>query len=154
MKAIIGLGNPIKGDDGIGIRLIKEIEGKDLPPDVKVFDAGTRGMRTLHLLNDSERAVIVDAVHFGGEPGDSVFFTPEEVKSLNRSESTHDINFLEVLKLSRALDEEPEELVIMGIEPKDTSFGKGVSSELEDRLPELVDDLFKKAMEVFGSNEK
>ncbi len=154
MKAIIGLGNPIKNDDGIGILLVSEIEQKRIPPDVEVFEAGTRGMRLLHLLNDLDKALIVDAVHFGGEPGESVFFTPAEVKSLNESRSTHDTNFLEVLELSKTLEEEPEEIVIMGVEPKDTSFGEGISSELENKLPELIDELFKKSIEMFGSGKK
>lgn len=154
MKAIIGLGNPLKGDDGIGVRLVREIEKRNIPSDIKVFDAGTRGMKILHLLNDLEEAIIIDAVHFGGDPGDSVFFTPADVKSLTKSQSTHDTDFLEVLELSKTLDEGPEKIVIMGVEPKDTSFGGGISSELEDKLPELIDDLFKKVMEVFGPGER
>ena len=150
MKAIIGLGNPIKSDDGIGIRIVREVEKKDLPPNVKVFDAGTGGMNIFHLLRDSERTLIIDAVRFGREPGDSVFFSPEEVKSLNKSKSTHDTNILEVLELSKTLNEEPKEIIIMGVEPKDTSFGEGLSPKLEGRLPELTDDLFEKVVEVLG----
>ncbi len=153
MKAIIGLGNPIRADDGIGIRLIKEIRKKDLPPDVEVFDSGNRVMRLLHLLNDLEIAVIVDAVHFGGNPGDFVFFSPEEVKSLNTSKNTHDTNILEVLELSKTLNKESKEIIIMGIEPKDTSFEEGISQELKDRLPEMIDELLKKIM-VMGSDGK
>ncbi len=153
MKAIIGLGNPLKSDDGVGILLINEIQKKDIPSDVEVFDAGTGGMKILHLLNDVEKALIVDAIHFGGKPGDSVFFKPEEVESLNKSQSSHDANFLEVLELSKTLEEAPKEIIIMGIEPKDTSFGEEVSSEIENKIPNLTNDLFEKAMEIFDSKE-
>lgn len=154
MEAIIGLGNQLKGDDGIGILLVREIEKKELASNIEVFDAGIRGLRLLHLLKDLEKALIVDAVRFGGEPGDSVFFSPDEVESLNEFQSTHDMDFLEVLELSKTLEEEPDGIVIMGVEPKDTSFGESISPELKHRLPQLVEDLSKKAVEMFGPNEK
>lgn len=151
MNGIIGLGNPLKGDDGIGILLVKEIEEKSIPSNVRVFDAGTGGMKILHLLSDLEKVIIVDAIHFGGEPGESVFFEPDEVNSLSQSKSTHDTNFLDVLKISERLEEEPEEVVIMGIEPKDVSLNEGLSPELERKKPDLTEKLYERVKDMFGT---
>lgn len=151
MNGIIGLGNPLKGDDGIGILLVKEIEEKSIPSNVRVFDAGTGGMKILHLLSDLEKVIIVDAIHFGGKPGESVFFEPDEVNSLSQSKSTHDTNFLDVLKISQRLEEEPEEVVIMGIEPKDVSLNESLSPELERKKPDLTEKLYERVKDMFGT---
>lgn len=144
MKGIIGLGNPLKADDGIGVRLIQELKEKNLPSNVSVHDAGTGGMKVLHVLKDFEKVIIVDAVRFGGEAGDFLFFTPDEVRSLNESKSAHDSNIFKVLELSEKLEELPEKLIFMGIEPKNTGREDNLSSELEAKVPKFTEILYEK----------
>lgn len=148
MKGIIGIGNPLKGDDGIGIVLIKEIEEK-VPSNIQVYDVGSGIMKTLHILRDLDKAIIVDAVHFGGEPGDFRFFEPKEAKSLVESKSSHDVDLIEVMELSDQLGELPGETLIMGVEPKDVSFREELSPILKKKLPVLVDELYKKTQDLF-----
>ncbi len=144
MKGIIGIGNTLKGDDGIGVILARKIEEKDLPSDVKVIIVGTGGMKILHRLKDLEKAIIVDAVQFEGDPGEHVFFSPEEVRSLRESRGTHETNLLDVLELSEKVGEAPDNVLILGIQPKNNNMGSKVSPELEKRIPELVEELYKK----------
>lgn len=144
MKGVIGIGNTLKKDDGIGVKLARGIKNKELPSGTKVFAVGLGGIKVLHILKDLDKAIIVDAVRFGGEPGDYVFFSPEEVKSLKETKSSHESDLLEVLRLSKELGESPEKIVIMGIEPKDDSLGEEISPELKERYQELVNELFDK----------
>lgn len=150
MNGIIGVGNPFKGDDGIGLRLLEEIERKGLPEDVQTFDVGTNSLRVLHVLSDLDKAIILDAVHFGGSPGEYTFFRPAEVKSLKESRGSHNIDLLEILELSKRLNEEPEEIVLMGIEPGSTSLSNDFSPSLKSRIPELTDVLYQKTKSLFG----
>ncbi|MFP4050630.1 MAG: hydrogenase maturation protease [Thermoplasmata archaeon] len=141
---IIGLGNPLNGDDGIGIVLIHEIEKRDLFLNVFTFDAGTGGMKVLHLLKDFDKVIIIDAVYFNGEPGDFVFFEPDEVRSINIPKTTHDSNLFEVLELSENLGEIPAEVIIMGIQPKNSDIGEGLSDEVKNNIESMLNSLKKK----------
>ncbi len=142
MKGVIGVGNPIKGDDGIGVRLAENVESRELPDDLKVYELGVENFEILHVLKDLEKVILVDAVRFSGNPGDHRFFSPEEVESLKGSGGPHSVDILEILSLSDRLGERPDEVLIMGIEPKNTDFGDEFSSPVEKRVPELTDILY------------
>lgn len=150
MKGVIGIGNPFKGDDGIGLKLLEEIEKKDIPEDVRTYDMGSETFDLIHVLKDLDKAIIIDAVQFGGSPGDYRFFTPDEVNSLKKSDTPHGTDILEVLSLSEKLDEMPEKILIMGVQPKDTDLGEGFSRPLESNVPELVEKLYEKIMDFFS----
>lgn len=144
MKGIIGIGNTLKGDDGIGVILARKMEERDLPSNIKVFDAGTGGMKILHQLKNLEKAIIVDAVHFGGKLGEHVFFSPSEVRSLKESGGTHQTNLFEILELSERVGEAPENILIYGIQPKNNDMDSDLSPELKNKIPELEEELYKK----------
>lgn len=145
---IIGIGSTIRGDDGIGVLLVERLKTRKLPDGVELYDAGTSGMNILHRLKDFDAAIIVDAIRTEGRIGDWVFFSPQEVDSTIEMRNTHDANILEALELSEMLDERPDEVRIMGIIPGDTSIGEGLSSELENRLPELEEALINEIGEL------
>jgi len=138
---IIGIGNLLNGDDGIGIVLIQKIRKRDLFPNISIFDAGTGGMKVLHLLKDLDRVLIIDAVHMDKKPGEYVFFSPGEVQSMEDSGGTHGSNLIQVLELSKEMGEIPEKIVIMGIQPKRTDIGEDMSEEVESRIEEMLDNL-------------
>jgi len=142
-KAIIGIGNPLKSDDGIGLIILEELKKRNISPNFSLVDGGTGGMKFLHILKDFDEVIVIDAVYFDGEPGEYVFFKPDQVKSLNAPKGTHDSNFFEILELSEQLNEKPREIVIMGIQPKITDISENLSSELEERLEGMVDAIIK-----------
>jgi len=145
---VIGIGRPIRGDDGIGVVLIDRLQNKELPEDVNLLDAGTSGMNLLHHLKDFDRVIIIDAIRHGGDPGDWLFFSPEEVNSSIKMRSTHDSNLLETLELSEMLGEKPDKVVIMGIIPADMSIGEELSPSLNRKLPEIENVLLDKIEEL------
>ena len=150
MKGIIGVGNIFKRDDGIGIRLLEEIEeGKDLG-DIATYEVGSATMDVLHILKDLDEVLIIDAVNFRGDPGDHRFFTPEEVESLSGTETAHGTDILRVIEMSEGLDEIPQKIMIMGIQPRDTEFSEELSEPLKDKFPELVEALCEKVESYFS----
>jgi len=132
----------LRKDDGIGVVLLEklvETMGK-LPANVEFIDGGTSGMNLLHLLTRFNIAVILDAVNFGGYPGESRLFTLDEIYSqkISLSISTHESDLLKIIQLSKDLKEHPDELFIFGVQPKDTSFGSNLSSELQYNIEPLL----------------
>ncbi len=147
---VIGIGNPIRSDDGIGIELINRLKARQIPEGVELLDVGTSGMNILHHLKNFNKVMIIDAIRTDGEPGNCMFFTPDEIDKDGsiKTRSTHDANLLEALELSEMLGERPEEVIIMGIIPEDLTIGEGLSSKLKEKLPKIEEELRKKIEEL------
>jgi hydrogenase maturation protease len=138
---VLGLGNPLRGDDGVGPRIIEELARRGLPEGVTALDVGNAGLDLLNVLEGWERAVIVDAAEMGREPGCFVRFTPDEVR-LARSDdrhSLHDAGLSEALALADALGRTLPELVIFGVQPAEVGWKAGLSSAVEAVIPALAD---------------
>lgn len=142
---VIGLGNPLRKDDGIGIILLdKLIKKKDqLPDNIEFIDGGTGGMNLLHFLANFDKVIIIDAINFDGDFGESIFFKPENVidHGIPVKFSTHESDFFKVLKLSAELKEIPDEIYIYGIQPKDLNFGQTLSTELQKKIDRYLTEL-------------
>ena len=140
---VIGLGNPLMGDEGIGIRLIAEFTRRPSGgeyADVLFLDAGTAGVGILHAIARKRKAVFLDCVLMGEQPGTIRRFSPGGVRSrktLGRF-SFHEADLLGILELSRKLGEYPEEVVIFGIEPRNIAPGASLSPALEARVQEYA----------------
>jgi hydrogenase maturation protease len=145
MRLILGVGSPLRGDDGVGIQVVEMLKEQDLPEDVLLLDAGTPGFGIVDLLQDWAQAgggqvTIIDAVSMGEMPGDWRRFTPEEVRLIASGEqlSLHQIDLAGSLALADAVGVLPEKLVIYGMEPACTDWKLGLSPEVSAGVPELV----------------
>lgn len=151
---VIGIGNPLRRDDGIGIVLLEKlIERKDeLPSDIEFIDGGTSGMNLLHLLARFDIVVIIDAVNFNGNIGESKLFTTGEVysKKTRFNISTHESDFLKIIHLSKELGENPDEIFIFGVQPKDTSHGQDFSLDLQQKIEPLLISLQNEITSIFN----
>jgi hydrogenase maturation protease len=137
---VLGLGNPLRGDDGVGPRVIEELSRRDLPEGATALDAGTGGLDLLHVLEGWERAVIIDAADVGREPGQFARFTPGEARLVDSEDATslHNAGLAEVLALAEAIGQPLPELVIFGVQPEKIGWGEGLSPVVEAVLPDLV----------------
>ncbi|MBU0743784.1 MAG: hydrogenase maturation protease [Gammaproteobacteria bacterium] len=143
---IVGVGNPYRHDDGIGIEIIKILQQEN-NPQVILFDAGTDGFSLLDKLALYKRAIIIDAVYMGEKPGEVRLFTPKEARLKIKSDalSTHGFGLAEVLKLAEELGIEAE-IKIIGIEPESIDFGEGLSEVVKNQIPEVLDLVGKEFM--------
>lgn len=144
---IIGLGNPLRRDDGIGILLLHYLKQNEkvLSHTIDFIDGGTSGMNLLHFIEDYDIIFLLDAVDFKGQPGDMKKFTIDEItnRKLSLSLSTHEPDFLSVIMFLKGLDKLPKNLLIFGIQPKDMSYGMELSKELQAVLPKLQKQILK-----------
>ena len=136
-KFVVGVGNVLLRDEGIGCHVAHVLERVPLP-DVEVVDGGTCP-DLLQLLEDADKLVIVDAVKGGGVPGQIYRFRPQDITlDQKRVVSLHDMSLVDSLKL-RQLWHNTADTVIIGVEPKELSWGLELSPELEEKVPQIVD---------------
>jgi hydrogenase maturation protease len=138
---LIGLGNPLMSDEGIGVRLVTEIQSRHIAPeDVEVLDLGTDGMAIMHAIAGRRKAVFVDCALMGEDPGTIRRFTADEVVSrkVQTRLSLHEGDLLQILGLARRVGECPGEVVIFGVEPVSVSPGQALSALLESRVDEYL----------------
>jgi len=141
--AIIGIGNPVMADDGIGPRLVSELEGSDLSADL--IDMGTGGMQLVHVLARYDSVLIIDSADMGLAPGEWRTFTPEEVVSLKetRAYSLHDWDLMRSIEISRQLGEAPARILIFAVQPASLEMRQGLSHELESRIQSCLAEVRK-----------
>jgi hydrogenase maturation protease len=137
---IIGVGSILRGDDGIGPRVIDELEKRSLPQQVSLFRGDISGLDLLKVLPDYSRAVIIDASEMGLEPGGMRVFSAKEIKKagFNDSFSTHGMALLETLTLAEKLDLETE-ITIVGVQPGNTGFDLELSGPVRSAVPGITE---------------
>jgi hydrogenase maturation protease len=147
MTLILGLGNPLRGDDGIGPRVIEELARRGLPEGVSSLDGGTGGLDLLNVLEGWERVVIVDAADVGREPGQFVRFKPEQARFVETAapHSLHHAGLGEALALANALGQSLPEMTIFGVQPARIDWGQGLSPAVEAAIPALADAVLEES---------
>jgi hydrogenase maturation protease len=135
---VIGIGNPLRGDDCIGIVLLKRLQSisERLPKYIEFIDGGTGGMNLLHVFPRFDCIILIDAVNFGGVAGEFKVFLLDDVysKKINIGLSTHESDFFKIITMSKKLHELPKSFFIFAIQPKELLFSQGLSDELNKKL--------------------
>jgi hydrogenase maturation protease len=135
---VIGVGNLLRRDEGIGIHVIKALQEMNLPADIGLIDGGT-SPDLIACTIDGDRIIIIDAAKAGGELGAVYRFRPDDLSGDKKTlASAHELGVIENLKLMGLTGNEPSEFIIIGIEPKDTGWGTELSPELKKRLKAIV----------------
>ena len=150
---VLGLGNPLRGDDGVGPRVVELLKREGLPAGTEALDAGAAGFDLLDLLAGSralggdspQRVIIVDAADVGLEAGQFARFTPDEVELRGAAEkpASHQAGLAEVLALARALGRTLPEIVIFGVQPGSLEWGAGLTAEVDAALPLLMEAVLR-----------
>jgi hydrogenase maturation protease len=137
---ILGIGNILLSDEGVGVHAANELCKRALPENVSVIEGGTDGFRLLNIITEADRLIIVDAVRGGGEPGSIYRFDIDEVKRcpLGFKTSVHQIGILEVIDLSGLIGKTPHTTII-GVEPKSLEMGMELSPEIREKLPRIIE---------------
>ena len=143
---VLGCGNVLVGDDGVGIRVIERLQAMELPPNVEAIDAGVGGMAILTWIEDADKVIIIDAVQTGNEPPGTVYrFTDKELPPSGMFMlSLHDLNLVDTLNVGRLVQRMPEEIVIIGVEVRRVAeFTDELTPEVEAAMDEVIDLVLK-----------
>ena len=139
---VLGLGNILYGDEGLGVRIAERLHTRRAFPDtVEIVDAGTQGHPLLAFVERADRLLLLDAVDFGLSPGTLVEKDRSGIPAYLSAHklSLHQNSFSEVLALAELKDCLPEEIRLIGAQPLDMSYGNTLSPLLFSRLDALTD---------------
>lgn len=136
---VIGLGNPLMGDDGIGLIVLDHLAAQAFAPPVEFVDGGTWG---LALLPDVERAgalLLLDAVQGAGEPGTVYVLDSQDIpRFLAAKVSPHQVDVRELLALADLRGELPTKLRVVGVQPAAVDYGDGLSPAVSAAVERMV----------------
>ena len=136
---ILGVGNILFRDEGIGVRALEWLRGNArFPENVTLLDGGTLGVGLMDALLGCDRAYVLDAVLGGGEPGSIYRLTDENLrKSMSFRDSLHQTDLVDTLLFCELLGHRPEG-VVFGMEPQDYhTMELGLSPVCEQNIPRL-----------------
>ncbi len=137
---VLGLGNILLRDEGVGVRVVEAMEKLDLPAEVEIFDGATAGMDLLDVVADRRKVIVIDAMDGDAEPGTVLRMAPEDLAPDDRpSASLHEAGFLDMWVATKRMGVSPEEVVILGVKPRHTDWGLELSPEIDELVPKIVD---------------
>jgi len=114
---VLGIGNLLMGDEGVGVHAIRSLEREALPPGVTLLDGGTGGFHLLELFDQHRHMILIDATLDDGEPGTVRVLYPKFATDFPRSLSAHDIGLRDLIESAALLAPLPPiDLVTVSIE--------------------------------------
>lgn len=141
MKALVlGIGNLLIGDEGVGCRTIEELSRRyTLPPEVECVDGGTAGFELLAMLDSKDHVILIDALRGDREPGTVILVEGDHVPKAFLARTTpHQLGICDVLAAAQLTDTMPRHLTLYGIEPKQLDVGIGLSPEVEAGMEKTI----------------
>ncbi len=139
-SAVIGLGNPLMGDDGFGLAALGRLRDEWTLQDVELTDGGTWGMSLLPVIEDAERIVLLDAIAAGAEPGEIVVLERDRLPIyLTRKLSPHQVDLRDVLAAAELRGTLPKETVAIGVQPQSVEMSLDLSPKVNAAIDRAVD---------------
>jgi hydrogenase maturation protease len=140
---VLGLGNTILQDDGLGVRTVERLMAEyDLPAEVEVLDGGVMGLDLLSRLEGSTALLIVDAVRAGLPPGTPIRLAGDAIPTaLAQKMSMHQAGLQDLLAVSAFRGTLPQRVVLYGLEPEIIGWGSELSSNIAPQIDKLIDSV-------------
>jgi hydrogenase maturation protease len=134
--ALLGLGNILLRDEGVGVHIVKLVEKKyKFSPPISIIDGGTSGSDILPIFEENQKILIVDAVNFGKDPGYIELLHDDEIlMQLTTKLTMHHIGLADVLSSVKLLEYVHDEICLVGIQPEIIDTGLELSDLLDSQL--------------------
>ena len=143
--AIMGIGNPLRGDDAVGLEILRELKGK-LGGNVKLIECG---MVPENYLAEIERfhpthVLMIDAAQLEDEPGTARLIPPENIAGIALSTHAMPLSLMAgIIKESLGA-----KVILLGVQPEKTEFGEGLSPKLRKAARRIAEDVLKAAASI------
>lgn len=146
---VLGVGNLLLKDDGVGVHLINALREIPFPENIQLIDAGTVSHQLISLFHETDYLILVDAVDAGDVPGSIFRFSPDEIKvPAEHKLSLHQMNLIDILQMAEMTGAKPEAVVI-GVQPKDvSSWSLELSDEVRAVVPRLKDMVIRELEKI------
>ena len=150
---VLGLGNILLKDEGIGVHVVTELQKRHLPGNVQVIDGGTAGVDVLLSQEGGYKLVVIDAMKAGKEPG-TIYrnrFKANEIGRLagifnektQSKISLHQVGLIDALLVAEKTICAPDEITIIGVEPDETDEGLEPTGKVRQRIPEIINTVLE-----------
>jgi hydrogenase maturation protease len=137
---IMGFGNLLRGDDGVGVRVVEELRERRLPGWIELVNGDTEGLDIVNFVEGRQKVILIDTAAIGERAGTFARFSLHDVDLLGEDEhiSVHAAGLRDGLLLARALGRLPEDVVVFGVQPASLGWNCDLSAQLEAALPDLI----------------
>lgn len=148
---LLGMGNILLEDEGLGIRALEALERRfDIPPEIECLDGGTTGMGLLDSISGREHLIVLDAVQTGDPPGTFVALRGENVPVYFGLKITpHQLGLADVLATLELTEDSPGTVTVLGLVPESLELELELSPLIRGRLDQLVEAAVRE-LEVLG----
>lgn len=138
---VLGLGNVLLGDEGVGVRVVERLQKLyEFPQEVQVLDGGTLALDLLPYVEDADRLLVIDALEMTARPGTVARLEGDEVPAfLSVKVSPHQIGLADLLAAARLRGLYPEELVLWGVQPGELKVGLELSPPVATQVEVLIE---------------
>ena len=137
---VLGLGNLVHGDDGVGLHAIYVLQRDPrVPRGVSLIDGGTQGLALLPHLSGVQRLLVIDAIDAAQVPGTLMRFEGKALHGLPGKASVHQLGFADLMVALELLGEAPGEVVVLGVQPMSTDWGAELTPIVTGALAPLVE---------------
>jgi hydrogenase maturation protease len=138
---ILGLGNELLGDEGVGVHAVRRLQQEKLPASIKVIEVGTAILDALPHFEQADRIIVMDAMKSGGPPG-TVYRVPlDQCSGSACIASMHGFDIFRVLALAERHD--PPPVTVFGVEPQSLGWSMDLSPQVADSMPYLIEAVMK-----------
>lgn len=136
---VLGLGNLVHSDDGVGVHAIQRLQQDSrVPSEVVLTDGGTQGLSLLPHISGFQRLLVIDAVDVGQTPGTLIRLEGKALEKLPGKPSVHQLGFEDLMVALKLLGESPEEIVVIGVQPQSTDWSAELTPPVRESLDELL----------------
>jgi hydrogenase maturation protease len=137
---VLGVGNTILSDDGVGVHAAQMLrDDPRLPAGIAILDGGTLGLELLGYISDASRVLFLDAVNAGAVPGTVTRLTGGDLLATKSGCSVHQLGVADLIAALTLVSNKIEDIVVLGVQPANTDWGTSLSPAVEAALAPLVD---------------
>jgi len=136
---VLGIGNILLKDEGVGVRVIEHLKEYNLPKEVELIDGGTATASLFPIFAETDYLIVIDAVKGKMSPGTIYRLGLNDLMPTKKASiSLHDLGLLEALDMAKKIGKAPKSVVIFGIEPKEINWGMELSPDINRKLPQIA----------------
>jgi len=146
MIIVIGYGNLLRGDDGVGVKIVQKLKKMNLSKHIKIIDGGISGFDMLMNIGEFEKLIIIDSIISGGKEGTLYRMTPPELVEIKDMVlSTHGPSWISFLKSKVESGGKDcwSNIIFYCIEIKNTIIGTELSSKIAHKIPDYINFILK-----------
>lgn len=150
---VLGVGNILLKDEGVGVHIVGELQKMALPGRVELVDAGTSGLDILLSGRPADRLIVIDALRAGGKSGTiyKMRVNAEQKDELIRffegdktmKVSLHQVGLIEALSIAEKMQCAPGEIVVVGVEPGEITYGLELTESVKRKIPEIMNTVLE-----------